>query len=233
MARQPEYLRNLGVTQVPLVPTSSGAPMAGIMGRTLDPRHMTLMVRNIESIFHHANAQQLQEGLHWYMHANEIAHEIGNGDIRKGAGIISALSPKRPWENNVKLARKFGKTGAMSGAPQADLRKAQRIREGEDPENVLPMRKKTGHFYRNILDPHDPNFVSIDAHAHDLAMGRKPLYDTNRGLDDAPRRYDTFVHAYSTAARRLGVEVPSQVQAVTWLHWRDLKHPVGGSSNAL
>jgi hypothetical protein len=61
----------------------------------------------------------------------------------------------------------------------------------------------------------------IDRHAHDVAVGRA-FGSQDRGLTYGPR-YALFADAYREAARRLG-ELPSTVQAVTWLVWRSHGH---------
>lgn len=221
MTGTPDYLRRIGLTSIPTVSGKSNN-LIGIQGRDLDPRHFTLMVRNIESAYHHATAAQLQEGLAFYPRGQEIAHEIGRGNIKVGAGVIAALSPKTEWGLNVSRAQEFMKKGTVAGL-SANVRKAQRIREGEDPEEVLPMHLKTGHFYKNLSDPDNPNYLSVDTHAHDVASAMKPGYASRRGLGEAGR-YNTFVSAYNLASQRLGIEIPNRVQSVTWHVWRDLEH---------
>jgi hypothetical protein len=216
----PEGLRAMGSKQIN--PGDKG--FARIAGKDLHPRQFQLMVRNIENAVRSASPQDIKGGSEWYKQAQEIAHEIGGGDIRKGAGIIAATSPGTAWNTNIRMARDVAKTGTTRGyITQAELGKAQRIREGEDPETILPMGLKTGHFFKNILDPSDPSAVTIDRHAHDLAVGRK-LGSANRALG-APGRYNTFVSAHMQATNKLsdmGIEVPNQTQAISWVNWRRL-----------
>jgi hypothetical protein len=80
------------------------------------------------------------------------------------------------------------------------------------------MDRKTGHFYRCILDPMDADAVCIDRHAHDIAVGEE-YGARDRGLG-AKGRYALIAHCYREAALRLG-ELPSVLQAVTWVVWRD------------
>jgi hypothetical protein len=55
-------------------------------------------------------------------------------------------------------------------------------------------------------------------HAYDIAVGI-PLGDWNRGLS-AHGRYELIADCYREAARRLE-QLPSTVQAVTWVAWRN------------
>src|SRR5690242_7011215 len=160
----------------------------------------------------------MRHGREWYPVAHDLAELLGNGDVRMGAGVIAALSPQVGWERNCDLAR-----DACAGNPHgqigANLDKVRAILGGTDPEDVLPASKKTGHFYRNIADPSDPDPVTVDRHAHDVAVGE--CYGSrDRGLGCASR-YATLAHAYREAGRRLG-ELPNVVQAVTWTRQRRL-----------
>jgi hypothetical protein len=139
---------------------------------------------------------------------------MSDGNTRAGAGVIAALSPQKAWEHNVKLAQEAFANGEARGHVRNACAKAERIMLGEDPLQVLPAELKTWNFFRCISDPEDPEAVVIDRHAHDIAVGE--VYGgTDRGLDNK-RRYATLSHAYREAARRLN-EIPSVVQAVTWV----------------
>jgi len=199
---------------------AKGTSFVGIQGKTLHPNQFGRMVRNIERTVKAATPEQRKHGETWYQQANEMAHEIGKGDVQKGAGMIAALSPKSSWTENIRMARELSKTGTTRGyISGSELNRAQRIREGEAPESILPMDKKTGHFYKNIINPSDEKSVTVDRHAHDIAVG-EVWGGRDRGLEGG--RYNTFVNAHVQAAHRLG-EVPSRVQATAWVRWRDLR----------
>lgn len=174
-------------------------------------------VRNIISVFESATPEQRAEGYAWYRVANGIASVIGDGDVRRGAGLLAALSPQTSWWLNVELASDAADNGFASGHFRDACSKARRILAGADPESVLPMRRKTGQFYLCIVDPQHPTAVCVDRHAHDLMTGRA-LGDSKRGLD-AHGRYEAVASCYRTAGYRLGV-TPATVQAVTWVAWR-------------
>lgn len=180
-------------------------------------------VANIVSAWHDATPDDKARGRAWYPVAHDLADVIGNGDARKGAGLIAALSPQCGWSRNVKLAEDAS-NGDVHGSTGDTLDKVRAILADTDPSDVLPGDKKTGHFYRNILDPTDPDPVTIDRHAHDVAIG-ETYGNRDRGLGNATR-YATLAHAYREASRRLG-ELPNVVQAVTWVRQRRL---VSGTS---
>ncbi|QMP84459.1 hypothetical protein HUN42_00082 [Streptomyces phage Dagobah] len=175
-------------------------------------------VRNIISVFESATPDQRAEGYAWYRAANGIASMICEGDVRKGAGLLAALSPQTSWWLNVELASDTAEHGFASGHFRDACSKAHRILAGDDPETVLPMRRKTGQFFLCIVDPQHPTAVCVDRHAHDLMTGR-PWGDASRGLD-AHGRYAMVADCYRRAGARLGV-TPATVQAVTWVAWRE------------
>ena len=175
-------------------------------------------VANIITMFQSASEEQEQAGRAWYPTAHRIADMMTDGDVRLGAGLLAALSPQTTWDLNVRLACDAFDTGRPAGHFGDALSKATRILAGLPPESVLPMQRKTGHFYRCIVDPSDKDAVCVDRHAHDAAVGT--VYGSaDRGLG-AAGRYNLIADAYREAARRLG-EIPQVVQAVTWVVWKD------------
>lgn len=181
-------------------------------------------VRNITSVFMTASEAQYEAGRTWYRTAHETASLIADGDVRTGAGVLAALSPQTSWWLNVELACDAFDAGVARRHTADSCSKANRILAGEDPASVLSMRRKTGHFYRCIVDPSDADAVCVDRHAYDICVGI-PLGDWGRGLS-AYGRYALVADAYRRAAAALG-ELPSTVQAVTWVAWRDSIAGVG------
>lgn len=175
-------------------------------------------VQNIISVFESATPEQLSAGRTWYPTAHQIADMMTDGDVKVGAGLLAALSPQTSWAYNVELACDAYDTGRPTRHVSDALSKAAKILAGLDPSDVLPMDKKTGHFYRCIVDPTDADAVCIDRHAHDIAVGQ-PFGSEDRGLS-AKGRYALIAHCYREAAQRLG-ELPQVVQAVTWVAWRE------------
>lgn len=120
----------------------------------------------------------------------------------------------------------------LSAQSEDNLNKAYRIHQGETPVEgplVASRTKQRGvlggpkvrSFYGNILDPEDPEPVTIDTHAHDAAVGMKLPYADPRGLSSVGR-YNSFASAYRGAAKSVGI-VPNEMQAAVWTGWKDLK----------
>jgi hypothetical protein len=175
-------------------------------------------VQNILSVWHSADPRQMAEGRSWYRTAHKIALLIGDSDVRIGAGVIAALSVQKTWDENLRLARLAAAKGRSTGHVADCIVKANAILNGEDPEKVLPMRRKTGHFYRCIVNPADAEAVCVDRHAHDVMVGER-YGERDRGLG-AHGRYELVAECYREAARRLH-EIPQVAQAVTWTVWTD------------
>ncbi len=181
-------------------------------------------VRNIVTVWSMASDDQVWQGREWYQTAHETAKMLADGDVTVGAGLLAALSPQTAWWLNVELACEAFESGNARRHTNDSTSKANRILAGVRPEDVLPMQRKTGHFYRCIVDPADPVAVCIDRHAHDIAVG-VAYGDWSRGLS-AHGRYALMAHCYWEAAQHLG-ELPSVVQAVTWVTWRDSLAGIG------
>lgn len=189
-----------------------------------EPGAVEYYVRNITTTWYMATDDQVRQGRDWYRTAHDTAAMLADGDVKVGAGLLAALSPQTPWWMNVELACDAYDQGVARRHTTDSCSKANRILAGIDPEEVLPMQRKTGQFYRCILNPTDPVAVCIDRHAYDIAVG-VPLGDWNRGLS-AHGRYNLLAHSYWEASQRLG-ELPSVVQAATWVTWRDSLAGIG------
>jgi hypothetical protein len=175
----------------------------------MDPATMAEFTTRIKAAWHTTSMADRAQGRAWYATAHDLAEIIGHGDVNAGAGIIAALSPRMPWQRNVKLAM-LAADGEFTGTLKANLAKAERIYLGEDPRMVLPADSKTHNFYRNILDPFDPDPVTVDQWAWRVASGENGVASISKN------QYAFAATAYRLAALDLG-ELPCVVQAVTWL----------------
>ncbi len=179
-------------------------------------RHLT---RNILETYRSATPDQYAAGVDWYPHARRIAGELAEETgvtLETAAGVLAALSPQNAWEKNVRDAREACRAGTAKGLHTgAQTRKADDILSGLHPVDVLRGTKETS-FFHNIVNPTGADHVTIDRHAHDIAVGRR-FGDADRGLSSA-RRYANLALAYRRAAAVLG-EAPVTVQAVTWNAW--------------
>lgn len=185
------------------------------------PAHTT-MVRNILKVYRSATDAQRAEGLDWYGDAHALATTLAmsyDANVRKAAGVISALSPMANWERNQTLAiRLYAEHGLTAGGLKANLSKANAIYAGADVAGTLKA-PKTAAFAACIADPTHPTAVVIDRHAHDIAVGTVTDESTRSTALDRKGGYEAFADAYRTAARKVGIS-PAQMQAITWVVWR-------------
>jgi hypothetical protein len=174
-----------------------------------------------------ATDPQIEEGLHWYETANELATDMYLAypdrlrTVAHGAGLLAALSPNESWDNNVANAWMFLKYDTSRSLPRS-IDDARLICAGFTPEHVLfrdGVNFKVQSFYQNIYDPTDPFPVTVDRHAKGiiyndaLVVKAKPHATRND--------YDHYAEAYRQAAKKVDV-LPSQMQAITWLAWRNV-----------
>jgi hypothetical protein len=180
------------------------------------------MTTNILSVFRRATLAHCDEGMDWYAEAHVLASDWTHGDVLKGAGVIAAYSPLMPWWRNVILARESLLTGvASTKARGTSVRAAQRILDGENALDVLK-GEKTNSFCRNIVAEGKSDIVTIDVHAFSIAMGEAIPSSKIRGLGKA--RYAEIANCYREAADAEQL-YPAQLQAITWVAWRDGVRP--------
>lgn len=181
--------------------------------------------RNVTSVFRSADDTHLANGLAWYGTALDVAEQVAvmtGRPLDMTVGVIAATSPRMGWGPNVRLAARILSTGDTSrGYLKNGLRSAQRMLDGEDPLEVLKARKVTN-FYRAIISRGADGIV-VDRHAMDIAHNTRVEGDRPSPTD---RQYDDIAETYrrgaaALARRGFGGITPAQVQAVTWLAWRN------------
>lgn len=176
-------------------------------------------VLNIMSVFLRAKESHIREGMEWYSKAHELALSLSPGDAMRGAGVIAAYSPMNRWERNRQMAINTFATGIAYGHTKTMVSCAQRIHDGEYALDVLK-GDKTRAFASAIADPEHSTIATIDRHAHDIAAGR--IFPDN-GRNIGKRVFREFSAAYVEAAELAGIGV-AQMQAITWVAWRELKN---------
>jgi hypothetical protein len=163
----------------------------------------------------------------WYQDAYNFALELSyqyNVGVQRVVGIIAALSPMKSWHENKRLAEEYLK-GNRYGTYGTLLGKADEImyleHDNVSDENILDILngQKISAFYLNINHYEKSTTVTVDRHAVEIAM------DTI--LSDhamTSKQYAFFQNVYIIASDKLGY-LPHELQAVTWVSWRNLKHP--------
>lgn len=165
-----------------------------------------------------ATPDQRLEAETWYPQAQDAARRVTkilrqNGcptaDIRLGAAVIAAFSPREKWSSNMVKAGAFAAGEEVKGLG-ANKRTAQRARDyamaKQNPLDALG-GKKTSAFARNIAGDH--NAVTLDvwmaraAGIPQASFSRKYMYER---VSDA----------VASVAREYGV-APATMQALIWI----------------
>lgn len=181
----------------------------------------TPLVSNVLSVYNTASADNVRAGLSWYLTAHNLAALLSPGNPAMGAGVIAALSPMMGWDSNVMQAKRAFERGNANGLGLAkNCAKADAILAGAEPLSVLGGNKVRA-FYSTILDPTGFSVPVIDRHAFDIAVG-EVTDDKRRSTLSRKGVYDAFGAVYVEAARIVGIGAP-QMQAVTWMEWRERK----------
>ena len=171
----------------------------------------------------------IQAGQVWYVDANKIARTVGRlaGFIDTkatsvGAGVISALSPRREWDLNISQAILLVAEGTKKHfTVQHD--KAVAILHGKDPVIALGVdARKTQAFYQAIVYPNNEwSMPVIDRHPVAVYMGRS-VSEKELKLLESPRVYNRIQNAYIKASNHVGMN-RHILQAMTWTQWREDK----------
>jgi hypothetical protein len=178
-------------------------------------------VANVLSVYTAASADHLREGLSWYLDAHNVASILDTDNPARGAGVIAAMSPMMGWETNKRAAFLAFERGTADGLGLSrNVAKANRILAGDKPLDVLGGDKVRA-FYATILDPHGHVIPVIDRHAFDIAVGE---VTDEKARSSLSRKgvYQAFGEVYIQAAKVAGIS-SSQMQAVTWVAWREMK----------
>lgn len=172
-------------------------------------------MNKIEPILNQALPIELDQGRIWYQDAHNYAVELSeqfNIRLEIVCGIISSLSPLKEWNLNKRLAKQFLE-GKRNLHTRLQVRKAEWILEGKDIELCLG-GLKTINFFRNILDPTDKQWVTIDGHIHWMYKEYPSL---------TPKKYNLIKNDFINYSNQTG-QVGCEVQAKSWLVVKRIKH---------
>jgi len=160
----------------------------------------------------------------WYQDAHDMCEQwvvdYDMPSLEHVVGIVAALSPRKRWADNVDSARSIMVTGDCGGLGWAK-RDAQAIRAGQSPKEVLfheaKNNTKVQSFFWNILEPQNPDHVTIDRHMISLITDQRWSDRRNRWIRPADHQWAR--ERFQALAVQLGL-VPNQLQAITWVVWR-------------
>lgn len=195
---------------------------------------MNITHGNILAVFFTASTAEVCEGREWYSTANEYACRLAQRydvHVETAAGVIAALSPNNRWNRNLIDAEALIKAYVSDGDVR-DIKvstfnknkaKAISILDGGDPLDVLGGRKVRA-FYQCIMDD---DAVCVDGHAYSIWLGQRVT--TTKTPSISAKLYEQIANDYRKATEQINNITgqhftPAQVQAVTWVVWRNLNH---------
>ena len=183
----------------------------------------TKVVNNILRIYDQSTITH-----NWYVEANTLARELAMKylpeDMRgheKVSGIIASLSPLKSWDENKKITIIFLQSGRAKHT-KVMQDKANSILQSNGEVDVIAEilnGDKITSFFLNIIQPYTSQAVTVDRHAVSIAVGESLTGDK---LGMTTNQYRFFETCYRVAANKRN-ELPSQMQAITWVKWRELK----------
>jgi hypothetical protein len=198
-----------------------------------------MSVENILKVYHGATEAEKAEGMEWYAEAfRESAKLAGTfkTDVKRVVFAIAVMSPNNKWERNINdivsviVAYKNGSLKRMNDdfltgnnkafkslyslTYPANISKAYRILKGE--LGALNGQKVES-FADNIFY-RESERVTVDSHAYSVWAGK--AMSSKLAQPFITKQYKQVEADYIEAAESVGIK-PYQMQAVTWITWRN------------
>jgi len=177
--------------------------------------------RNLDYFFNLATPEQIKEGRQWYKEANKFCQEVAkeyNTDPLKVASVVSALSPRNKWSQNLKDAKKVFQA-IKDGKEANDIKvctfnknkfKAFELAKGST--FITEDSPKTYNFVRNIAHL-DPAAVTVDIwHLRACLKQFKSIKNSNIGKV----AYQQIKALTIKKAHKLGL-TGFEYQAIIWI----------------
>ena len=196
--------------------------------------HLSDNARHIIAVFTLATSQEIQLGLDWYPSAFKISERIGKRagiSTYHAAGVITALSPRNKWEDNVRnaesLAKVYAAGGTVTDLTSVPCRTTHRNKDQAitilTTPTQIPSKMLTGakrqEFYNCITRP-EINDVCIDGHAYSVWLGE--YLPASKAPNIGKKLRATIKQDYHDACSFINEELGEQyitadIQAITWV----------------
>lgn len=164
--------------------------------------------QQLDSVVKQATPEQINEGVIWYQKAHEFCKELSEEfgvEFNKVCGIVSALSVQKSWSLNKRITRDY-LMGKRNIHTKYQVSKCDWIMRGDDIEKCLG-GLKTVNFYRNIVDPKDNGWVTIDRHILNIFNEAPKL---------TPKKYNELKQICIEYSEQTPWVSP-EVQAIAWV----------------
>lgn len=185
----------------------------------------TKTVNNIMRVLNDTKVETT--GKDWYFVAHAFARDLAakhNLTVMQVAGVIASLSPLKSWDENKTITKQFLRNGRAkhTGVMVAKAKDIINYKGSFQKEFILCTLNgnKIQNFFLNIAFPAVNDAVTIDRHAIAVALGYTPEAAKLKDITDA--QYNFFLNCYKLAAAKAGI-LPHEIQAITWVKWRQLK----------
>lgn len=180
------------------------------------------IVSNINEILEQSTHRDYIESKEWYPKAREVALNFSKEydlSLIKTSGLISIFSPQKSWEQNIKVTEEYLKSGTCKHF-KIQKEKADKLLKLEKPnfeeiENIIS-GYKTINFFRNIYEPSDYQYVTLDSHMSQIVSGKMDKKFLTK------KEYIFVKNIMIKEALKWKVE-SSHFQAWLWLIWKRIK----------
>jgi len=180
--------------------------------------------RNLRAMYERADADDRREGLLAYARYNQVMREFAEHygiDLERTTAAFVALSPNNDYFGNLRSLASVLQ-GARECRPPERVtvstyghckRRALAYAKGEASFVGTVRGLKIRSFYFNILDPTDPQPVTIDGHMKAAYLARKMTM--RQAIVKSRAEYERIAAAAKRIANTEGL-VPNQLQAIIW-----------------
>ena len=138
--------------------------------KELSKYKLNKLSKNLDKFFNIATDDQVKDGLKWYQEANKIVLNIATEykiDPYKVASVLSALSPRNKWKQNIADTIKVCKAWTEGKTPEEikvctfHTNKFKAFAILDDKVKITDKSLKTFNFVRNIAFL-DPTALTVD-----------------------------------------------------------------------
>ena len=178
-------------------------------------------IQNLQLALHKSTMGEFDSGMDWYELAKESIEVMRKYHFpwysaSQVTGIVAILSPNLHWESNIQAMKEFMVSQRVLATKQATSAAKKWLQD--QYQFNFKTGPKISNFYHNLMDPKDPNYVTIDRHAIRAWLG--PIHA--RRFDDDHGRiglnhksYQIIAEHYKEVASHYDI-LPNQLQAICW-----------------
>jgi len=189
--------------------------------KKLNKHELQKVSKNLDFFFNLATNKEIKEGKEWYKVANKFCVDAAtkyNTEPLVVASIVSALSPRNKWENNLKDAIKVleavkdGKQPEQIKVSTFHKNKFKAFNIAKGLQEITEDSRKTFNFVRNIAHL-DPQALTIDIwHLRACLRQFKSIGSASIGR----LAYEQIKSLTIKKANKLGLK-GYELQAIIWL----------------